>query len=134
MLGLFSETTPSEPPLPLPTRAVEGRAARRTCLVTSSWCSTDSVVNTSYFVPTKNATAGRLSPRACRYHSLTEVRVDFRERSNIKKIADASLHTKGNIERNSRWNRRLRGEWVFDSGVDGRGWAWWVGERDRWRR
>jgi hypothetical protein len=43
-----------------------------------------------------------LNPRACRYHSFTEFSVDFRERSNMNRIATASLHTKGNIFTNSR--------------------------------
>jgi hypothetical protein len=43
-----------------------------------------------------------LKPLACRYHSLTLFNVDLRDRSNINKIATASLHTKGNIFTNSR--------------------------------
>ncbi|KAG5220292.1 hypothetical protein IMY05_C4628000900 [Salix suchowensis] len=43
-----------------------------------------------------------LKPRACRYHSLTEFSVDFRERSNMKRMATASLHTNGNMLTNSR--------------------------------
>ena len=38
-----------------------------------------------------------LNPRACRYHSLIELSVDLRERSNIKRIATASLQTSGSI-------------------------------------
>lgn len=44
-----------------------------------------------------------LKPRACRYHSLMLLSVDFRDRSNINSSATASLHTNGNIETNSRW-------------------------------
>jgi hypothetical protein len=43
-----------------------------------------------------------LNPRACRYHSLMEFKVDFRVKSNMKRIATASLHTSGNILTNSR--------------------------------
>ena len=38
-----------------------------------------------------------LNPRACRYHSLIELSVDLRERSNMKRIATASLQTSGSI-------------------------------------
>ena len=43
-----------------------------------------------------------LKPLACRYHSFTELSVDFRERSNINSIATASLHTSGSMLTNSR--------------------------------
>jgi hypothetical protein len=38
-----------------------------------------------------------LKPLAWRYHSLMELRVDLRERSNMKRMATASLHTKGSM-------------------------------------
>lgn len=44
-----------------------------------------------------------LNPRAWRYHSFTEFSVDFRERSNMNRIATASLQTSGSILTNSRW-------------------------------
>lgn len=47
-----------------------------------------------------------LKPRACRYHSLTELSVDFRERSNMKRMATASLQTRGSMLTNSRWPPR----------------------------
>jgi hypothetical protein len=47
-----------------------------------------------------------LKPLACRYHSLILLSVDFRERSNMNKIATASLQTSGNILTNSRWPPR----------------------------
>ena len=43
-----------------------------------------------------------LNPLACRYHSLIELSVDFRLKSNINNMATASLQTKGNILTNSR--------------------------------
>jgi hypothetical protein len=43
-----------------------------------------------------------LNPRAWRYHSFTEFSVDFRDRSNMNKMATASLQTRGNIFTNSR--------------------------------
>ena len=42
-----------------------------------------------------------LNPLACRYHSFTEFSVDFLDRSNMKRIATASLHTKGSMFTNS---------------------------------
>jgi hypothetical protein len=44
-----------------------------------------------------------LNPRAWRYHSFTEFSVDFRERSNMNRIATASLQTSGSMLTNSRW-------------------------------
>jgi hypothetical protein len=44
-----------------------------------------------------------LKPLACLYHSLTEFNVLFRDKSNMNKIATASLHTSGNMFTNSRW-------------------------------
>lgn len=44
-----------------------------------------------------------LNPRAWRYHSFTELRVDFRERSNMKRMATASLQTRGSMFTNSLW-------------------------------
>ena len=54
-----------------------------------------------------------LNPLAWRYHSFTEFRVDFRERSNMKRIATASLHTRGSIFTNSRWPPRSQIENVI---------------------
>ena len=45
----------------------------------------------------------RLNPLACRYHSLIEFSVCRRVRSNINKIATASLQTRGSILTNSLW-------------------------------
>jgi hypothetical protein len=42
-----------------------------------------------------------LKPRACLYHSFTEFNVDFRDKSNMKRIATASLHTRGSMFTNS---------------------------------
>lgn len=44
-----------------------------------------------------------LNPRAWRYHSFTEFSVDFRERSNMNRMATASLQTSGSMLTNSRW-------------------------------
>ena len=38
-----------------------------------------------------------LKPCACGYHSLTEFSVDFRDKSNMNRMATASLKTNGNI-------------------------------------
>ena len=54
-----------------------------------------------------------LNPRACRYHSLTEFNVDFRDRSNMKRIATASLHTSGSMFTNSRCPPRSQIEKVI---------------------
>ena len=43
-----------------------------------------------------------LNPRACLYHSFTEFSVDLRERSNMNRMATASLHTRGSMFTNSR--------------------------------
>lgn len=43
-----------------------------------------------------------LNPLACLYHSLILFKVDLRVRSNMNRIATASLDTRGNIETNSR--------------------------------
>jgi hypothetical protein len=84
-----------------------------TCFVISSWSSLGKLTRWSNFVPTKNGIAVYISlrstghtllnPLACRYHSLMELRVDFRLKSNMNNIATASLHTRGNIFTNSRW-------------------------------
>lgn len=42
-------------------------------------------------------------PRACLYHSFMEFSVDVRVRSNINKIATASLQTRGSMFTNSLW-------------------------------
>lgn len=52
-----------------------------------------------------------LNPRAWRYHSLIELRVLFRVRSNMNKMATASLQTSGSIVTNlSRDVGQLRSE------------------------
>jgi len=102
------------------------RGIDSTCFVISSCSSRGKVANWSNFVPIRNGMAvwtrrvsqkiiftflhvrstrmlTLLKPRACRYHSFTEFKVDFRERSNINRIATASLHTRGSMLTNSRW-------------------------------
>ena len=54
-----------------------------------------------------------LNPRAWRYHSLTELSVDFRERSNMNRIATASLQTSGSMFTNSRCPPRSQMENVM---------------------
>jgi hypothetical protein len=44
-----------------------------------------------------------LMDRTCRYHSLTLKSVALRVRSNMKRIATASLQTSGSMLMNSRW-------------------------------
>lgn len=43
-----------------------------------------------------------LNPLACRYHSFTEFKVDFLDKSNMNNMATASLHTSGSMFTNSR--------------------------------
>ncbi len=57
----------------------------------------------SYLVPTKNGIAVLLKPRPWRYHSLIELSVLFRVKSNMNRMATASLHTNGSMFTNSRW-------------------------------
>jgi len=73
----------------------------RACLVISFCSSCGSVANMSYLVPMRNANACLLRPRTWRYHSLTLVRVDRLDRSNMKRMTIASLQTRGSIEMNS---------------------------------
>ena len=47
-----------------------------------------------------------LNPLACLYHSFIELSVDFLERSNMKRMATASLQTSGSMFTNSRWPPR----------------------------
>jgi hypothetical protein len=47
-----------------------------------------------------------LIERTCRYHSFTLVSVAFRDKSNMKRMATASLHTSGSMLINSRWPGR----------------------------
>mmetsp|Transcript_1819 Transcript_1819/g.4138 ORF Transcript_1819/g.4138 Transcript_1819/m.4138 type:complete len:225 (-) Transcript_1819:266-940(-) len=86
--------------------AFMARANLRAWFVISSCSSGVKVTNWSYLVPIKNARAFRLSARTWRYHSLTLLSVDLRERSNMKSIADASLQTRGSMLRKSRWPPR----------------------------
>lgn len=44
-----------------------------------------------------------LKPRPCLYHSLMEFKVLFLVRSNMKRMATASLQTSGSILTNSLW-------------------------------
>ncbi|EEQ36836.1 hypothetical protein CLUG_00959 [Clavispora lusitaniae ATCC 42720] len=76
---------------------------RLACWVISSWSCGCRSINSSYFVPTKKGMAVLLKPRTCSYHSFIELRVDFRVRSNINKMATASLETKGSMLINSFW-------------------------------
>lgn len=71
------------------------------CLVISSCSPLGKDANWSYFVPINTGIAVLLNPRAWRYHSLTLFRVDFRVRSNMNRIATASLDTRGSIDTNS---------------------------------
>ena len=86
-------------------------ANRLACVVISSCSCFGNDANVSYFVPTKNGMAvyiinipsfTLLNPLACRYHSLMEFKVLFRDKSNMNSIATASLQTKGSILTNSR--------------------------------
>lgn len=54
-----------------------------------------------------------LKPRPCLYHSLMEFRVLFRVRSNMNKMATASLQTRGSMLTNSRWPPRSQIEKVI---------------------
>lgn len=54
-----------------------------------------------------------LKPLAWRYHSLIELSVLLRDRSNMKRMATASLQTSGSIETNSRWPPRSQIENVI---------------------
>lgn len=54
-----------------------------------------------------------LNPLPCRYHSLIELSVLFRVRSNMNKIATASLQTRGNMLTNSRCPPRSQIEKVI---------------------
>src|SRR6266700_3432507 len=54
-----------------------------------------------------------LNPRACRYHSFTELSVDLRDRSNMNKMATASLQTSGSMFTNSRCPPRSQMENVI---------------------
>lgn len=47
-----------------------------------------------------------MNPLACLYHSFTEFKVVFRVKSNMNKIATASLLTSGSMDTNSRWPPR----------------------------
>jgi hypothetical protein len=68
----------------------------------SSWSSLGKLTKWSYFVPTRNGIAVLLNPLPCRYHSLILFRVLFLVKSNMKRIATASLQTRGNMLTNSR--------------------------------
>ncbi len=89
--------------------ALENRFA---CLVISSCSSRGNAANLSYLVPIRTGIAvchqqvsvgplALLKPLACRYHSFTLLRVAFRVRSNMNRMATASLDTRGNIDTNS---------------------------------
>ena len=76
--------------------------SRLTCIDISSWSSRGKLTKWSYLVPIKNGIAVLLNPRPCRYHSLIELSVLFLVRSNMNRIATASLHTSGSMLTNSR--------------------------------
>ena len=57
----------------------------------------------SYFVPMSRGIAVLLKPLPWRYHSLIELRVLLRVRSNMNSSATASLQTRGSMLTNSRW-------------------------------
>ncbi len=73
-----------------------------TCVDISSWSSFGKLTKWSYLVPTRKGIAVLLKPRPCLYHSLIELRVLFRVRSNMKSMATASLQTRGSMLTNSR--------------------------------
>jgi hypothetical protein len=106
--------------------------------VISSCSSLEKAAKWSYFVPIRNGMAvfcenetmnlrymcigvsewsryahTLLKPRACRYHSLIEFKVDFLLRSNMNSMATASLHTSGNMFTNSRCPPRSQIEKVI---------------------
>ena len=54
-----------------------------------------------------------LKPRPCLYHSLIEFSVLLRVKSNMKRIATASLQTRGSILTNSLWPPRSQIEKVI---------------------
>jgi len=86
--------------------ACMARAKRLACFVISSCSSLGNVAKVSNLVPIRKGIAVLLNPRAWRYHSLTELSVDFRDRSNMKSIATASLQTRGSMFTNSLWPPR----------------------------
>lgn len=47
-----------------------------------------------------------MNPLACLYHSFTEFKVLFLVKSNMNKMATASLLTSGSMDTNSRWPPR----------------------------
>lgn len=67
------------------------------CVVMSSCSSCDNSTNLSYFVPMRKASAFLFSLRALMNHSFTECSVALRLRSNMKKRATLSLHTKSSM-------------------------------------
>ena len=76
---------------------------KNTCVEISSWSSFGKLTKWSYLVPTRKGMAVLLNPRPCLYHSLMEFRVLFLVRSNMKRMATASLQTRGSILTNSLW-------------------------------
>lgn len=84
-----------------------------TCVDISSCSSRGKLTKWSYFVPTKKGIAVLLKPRPWRYHSLMELSVLFRVRSNMKSMATASLQTRGSMLTNSRWPPRSQIEKVI---------------------
>jgi hypothetical protein len=91
---------------------------RFACFVISSCSSRGNDAKVSYFVPMRTGIAvwcdcqrdlmsrslrhTLLKPLACLYHSFTLFRVAFRVKSNMKRMATASLDTSGSMETNSR--------------------------------
>lgn len=92
---------------------IESANIAPTCLVISSWSSLGRPANTSNLVPTRKGIAVLLNPLACLYHSFIELSVLFLERSNMKRIATASLQTSGSMLTNSRWPVRREWEWQW---------------------
>lgn len=86
---------------------------RHTCKEISSWSSRGKFTKWSYFVPMRKGMAVLLKPRPWRYHSLIELRVLLRVRSNMNRMATASLHTRGSILTNSRCPPRSQIEKVI---------------------
>lgn len=100
------------------------------CLVISSCSALGKDANWSYFVPINTGIAVLLNPRACRYHSLTLLRVDFRVRSNMNRMATASLETRGSIDTNSLWppKSHICGSSVRERKIKRQVYAYWEGD------
>ena len=80
----------------------ERKGSKHTWFDISSWSCGGKLTKWSYLVPIKNGIAVLLNPRPCLYHSLIELSVLFLVRSNMKRMATASLQTRGSMLTNSR--------------------------------